>query len=77
MLAVLRLEVESHCLFGVNIFELRHLDCHPPFGHPFDDLVQEAEHMGKTEVESIVFSREIVLGVGFFVLPDVELRILS
>ena len=64
-------------MFSVYIFEFGHLQSHSAFSHPLEDLVKEAKHMGQTEIESVVFSREIVLGIRLLVLPDVELRILN
>ena len=63
-------------MFSVYVLELRHLHSHPSFGHPLEYLVEETKHMRQTEVESIVFSWQIVLRVSLLVLPYVELRIL-
>ena len=74
---MLRFDIHTNGLLSVYILQLRHLERNPLLGRSLHDLIQKTEHVGHAKVEGIVAGWKIVLGIAFFVLSNVELRVLS
>jgi hypothetical protein len=71
-----RLDVHINGLLVIDILQFRHLERDPLLGRSLHDLVQETEHVRYTKVECVIAGWKIVFGIAFFVLPNVELRVL-